>query len=209
MNTSLKIAFILVAGGLVIWGFMNSKLVHDSGVHVVCQTTKGQLDLVVMPEWSPRGAKRFLQLVDDGFFTNLPLFRCISGFVCQFGSAPPRPDAKTYLPIQDDPPKTHLREFKPGYLSFAGFGPNSRSTHMFVTLGSVKSLGTQPWETPFGFVTEKSMQSTLTHFTTVYGEVAPSGRGPKPQIIESPEGAEYLKRDFPLLDSLTSCSRKK
>eukprot|EP00329_Picozoa_sp_Boothbay-MS584-11_P004430 45543_1 len=35
-------------------------------------------------------------------------------------------------------------------VSFAGSGPNSRSTQMFVTLRDSNMLGKSPWETPFG-----------------------------------------------------------
>ena len=40
---------------------------HD-GNKVACKTTKGAIDITVMPQWSPLGAARFLQLVDDRFF---------------------------------------------------------------------------------------------------------------------------------------------
>lgn len=172
----------------------------EKSIRVKCETTKGPLEIVVKPDWSPRGAERFLKLVDEGFFTQLPLFRCMEGFVCQFGA---KPGAQSYPPIQDDIRRPDLRSFKPGYISFAGFAPNSRARHIFIALAAVPSLGTQPWETPFGYVSE---MSTVKKFSTIYGETVPRGRGPDPQKIEAPDGASYLK-EFPELDYFQSCSR--
>jgi peptidyl-prolyl cis-trans isomerase A (cyclophilin A) len=181
----------------------------SSAVKVVCETTKGEVDIVVEPDWSPLGAARFLQLVDDGFFHDVPLFRCVDNFLCQFGAVPPRPGAKTYSTIPDDPKIPALRNFQRGYMSFAGNGGNSRSTHMFITLGEkLDALGTMPWETPFGYVTSESMKKTATRFTTSYGDIAPWGAGPDPRKIEAADGAFYLKRDFPALDYIKSCSRR-
>ncbi|MBV8633778.1 MAG: peptidylprolyl isomerase [Burkholderiaceae bacterium] len=181
---------------------------QGNAVKVVCETTKGSIDIVVEPDWSPHGAARFLQLIDDGHFDNLPLFRCVAGFLCQFGAVPPRPNAKTYLTIPDDPKLPHLRHFRRGYLSFAGNGEHSRATHMFITLGdNLDALGSMPWETPFGYVTDASMQNTVSRFSTEYGDIPPWGTGPDPQKIEAEHGGWYLKLGFPALDYITSCRR--
>ncbi|GLS05153.1 hypothetical protein GCM10007860_23030 [Chitiniphilus shinanonensis] len=176
---------------------------------VACRTTKGPLQIVVRPDWSPQGAARFLQLVDDGYFKDIPLFRCVAGFVCQFGATPPRADAKAYPAIGDDPILPELRHFKAGYLSFAGAGANTRATQLFITLGDkVDSLGTQPWESPFGYVTDEAMQATVARFNTRYGDIPPWGAGPDPQRIQAEGGAAYLKHDFPELDYITDCARQ-
>ena len=54
--------------------------------------------------------------------------------------------------IQDDP-NLHKGIFK-NYLSYAGSGPNSRSTQLFIAFKDLDFLGKQPWETPFGKVIE-------------------------------------------------------
>jgi len=182
----------------------STKSIRETTIPVVCETTKGPLTILVKPDWSPKGAERFLQLVDEGYYNGAPLFRCISGFVCQFGPIPQKPN--THPPIQDDSPRPDLLPFKAGYVSFAGYASHSRSTHVFIAFDSVASLGTQPWETPFGFVTDETM-STLRSFYTSYGESAPTGKGPEGQKIEAPDGNDYLK-GFPELDYFRSCVRK-
>lgn len=181
----------------------STKSIRETTIPVVCDTTKGPLTILVKPDWSPNGAKRFLQLVDEGYYNGVPLFRCISGFVCQFGPVPQKPNVHPSIP--DDSPRADLRPFKAGYVSFAGYAPDSRSTHVFMALDAVPSLGTQPWETPFGVVTDETM-GTLRSFFTSYGESAPTGQGPEAQKIEAVNGNDYLK-GFPQLDYLRSCVR--
>lgn len=207
-RTPFKVTLGLLGSILVVWVVLSVRGKQDRRIEVSCLTSKGPLNLIVMPQWSPHGAERFLQLVHDGFFADLPLFRCMDKFICQFGSAPPRPGAKIYSSIPDDPHRPHLREFKKGYVSFAGSGPHSRSTHIFVALEAVKSLGAQPWETPFGYVSEESMANTVSRFTTTYGDSAPVGKGPPPDRIEASDGIEYLRRKYPDLDWIYSCTRK-
>jgi len=161
-----------------------------------------------MNEWSPIGAKRFLEMVDDGYLTDLPLYRCIANFVCQFGPKPPKENGKKYSAISDDAPRSDLRDFKPGFLSFAGYAPNTRATDLFISFAEVPSLGSQVWETPIGYVSEASFQSTVQKFNTTYGESIPGGRGPERQKIEAADGAEYLKTNFRELDYFQSCVRK-
>ena len=43
--------------------------------HVTCETTKGTIGIEVREEWAPLGAQRFLELVDDNFFTDIAFFR--------------------------------------------------------------------------------------------------------------------------------------
>lgn len=211
---------VMVLGGMAVYFTVRWSLVGSmpssgaataaaspSAVNVHCSTTKGELEIVVRPDWSPRGAERFLEMVRDGFYTDLPLFRCMAGFLCQFGArvgaSGSAVSSKAYPAIADDRARADLRAFKPGYLSFAGYGVGSRSTHVFIALASVPSLGTQPWETPFGYVSESSLP-VLAQFETSYGDSEPRGGGPDPAKIEAADGASYLTR-FPKLDRFLSC----
>jgi cyclophilin family peptidyl-prolyl cis-trans isomerase len=177
-------------------------------VKVACQTTKGVLDIVVHPSWAPLGAARFLQLVDDGYFKDMPLFRCVDNMLCQFGQHPPMPTAKHYPNIDDDA-KTPGRMFKRGYLSFAGNGPNSRASDLFITLADQRAdgIGGAPWEVPIAEVTQESMQQTVNRFNMSYGDMPPWGKGPDPRQLTAADGAAYLQREFPALDYIRSCQR--
>ena len=177
----------------------------EEAVLVDCNTTKGEVTLALGPSWAPLGVARYLELVNAGVFTNLPLFRCVQDFLCQYGYSPnPEWDAK-FPNIQDDPPQAKLKRFHRGYISYAGSGRNSRSMHAFVTLGAhVESLGREPWETPIGFVTPESMQ-VVAKWETGYGDMSPFGPGPDPHKIRM-EGEKYLRGKFPKLDYWTGCA---
>merc|ERR1712125_48233 len=97
-----------------------------------------------------------MQLVQTRFFDNSPFFRVVKGFLVQFGIAANPQLTKIWQargPIADDdraniPPPP----FKRGYVSFAGSGPNSRTTELFIAYRDSTHLGNSPWETPIGFV---------------------------------------------------------
>jgi peptidyl-prolyl cis-trans isomerase A (cyclophilin A) len=123
----------------------------DKHFHVACETTKGSLVIEVFPEWAPIGARRFLELVLDDFFTDIAFFRCVKGFLTQFGISD-KPEKKHWhrATIPDD--KNLQLGIHKHYVSYAGGGPNSRSTQLFIAFEDLDFLGNEPWETPFGML---------------------------------------------------------
>jgi len=130
--------------------------------------------------WSPLGYDRSVELFQRHFYDHSHVFRVVPGFLTQFGiSYTDDSELQSFArrPIKDDPKKTNPQiQFEPGIVSFAGSGPNSRTSQLFISYGSSKSLGTQPWETPIGKVVE-GMESTVTKFYS-YGDISPFGNGP-------------------------------
>ena len=105
---------------------------------VKLETTKGDVDIEVHRDWSPHGADRFYQLVEEGFYNHNRIFRVIPGFVAQVGiAANPSTTAKwksknipdDHLPAGDP----NLQSNKRGYVSFAKTqAANSRTTQFFI-----------------------------------------------------------------------------
>lgn len=66
----------------------------------------GYRDGQVYHDWAPLGAKRFVDLVEDGFFTDVAMYRCVKNFLVQFGISSD-PEKKQYWrekgSIPDDP----------------------------------------------------------------------------------------------------------
>jgi cyclophilin family peptidyl-prolyl cis-trans isomerase len=122
---------------------------------VDCETSKGPLRIEVHRDWAPLGADRFVELVQDDFFTDIAFFRCVKRFLTQFGISD-NPDKKHWhnKNIPDDP-NLNLGIQK-NYVSFAGGGPNTRSTQIFIAFEYLDFLGKEPWETPFGKLTVHS-----------------------------------------------------
>jgi cyclophilin family peptidyl-prolyl cis-trans isomerase len=103
-------------------------------VLVVFETTKGELDIEVHPEWSPLGAAHFLELVKAGYYDGAPWFRVVDRFVAQCGIAadPKLNEEWGEKTIKDEPV---VRGNQPGFVAFGKTGePNSRSTHIYINL---------------------------------------------------------------------------
>lgn len=182
-------------------------------VLVCCNTTKGPLSIVTHLNWAPLGAKRFLELVDDGHFESVPLFRCLKGFLCQFGLAGDPARNKRYRSIKDDEPwlpqgpsnriLNGRKRFAKGYLAYAGAGPNTRSIQLIVALEDNGQLaGGSPWEVPWGELVNEHSFTTLSRIYTGYGEKGPSQGRLRNRGVDA-----QLRSEFPKLDFITSCFR--
>lgn len=168
-----------------------------------CNTTKGRLDIDLAPQWSPYGVQRVIDMAASGFFNDIAFFRAVPGFLVQFGlSGDPSKQVQFNYQIPDDP-SLGIPFFK-GMVAFAGNGIDSRTSQIFFALENQFFLGQSPWETALGFVTPETMH-VIDQVYTGYGDGAPWGNGPVQDRIFT-EGNEYLRREFPLLDYIHSCT---
>jgi len=152
----------------------------------------------INPDWAPLGAARFLELVREGFFTDVRFFRVVTKprpFVVQFGiSGDPEIAAKWRNARIKDDPVTQSNE--PGTLVFATSGPNSRTSQLFINLGHNAFLDGQGFS-PIGRLIEG--QSAVQAICDEYGERPDQGR------IQS-QGNEYLAESFPKLDYIKTAT---
>ncbi|QDT91419.1 peptidylprolyl isomerase [Gimesia algae] len=163
---------------------------------VLLETTKGNIKLEVHPDWSPKGAERFKELVKMGFYNDTAFFRVLDGFMAQIGiNGDPELHAKWRdNNIMDDPV---VESNKRGYVSFAKTGmPNSRSTQFFINYGDNSNLDGMGFS-PFAKVVEG--MDVVDSLYNEYGEGAPQGTGPDQMKLVA-EGNTYLKKEFPMLD---------
>ncbi len=153
------------------------------------ETTRGNIDVEVKREWSPRGADRLFNLVKIGFYDDAAFFRVMKGFVAQFGlHGHPRVSvAWGEAAIDDDEVKVSNRA---GWLTFARRGPKSRTTQLFFNLGNNDQLDKQGFS-PVGRVL-RGMEVVKALYSG-YGET------PSQETLRY-EGTAYLKREFPNLD---------
>lgn len=160
------------------------------------QTSKGDVVILAHRDWSPVGADHFYELTKMHFYDGNRFFRCLPGFVVQWGINGDPDTNKTWreIAIRDDPPKISN---KPGTVVFAMAGPNSRSTQIFVNLGdNSRSLDAQGF-TPFGEVVRG--MDNIAHVDMEYGDGPPNGGGPSQDAIAD-IGNPYLEEHFPRLD---------
>lgn len=165
------------------------------------ETTKGPFVLLVHPDWAPKGAERFRELVTAGYFDGDKFFRVIDGFMVQFGiNGDPELNKKWMdARIQDDPVRTSNTR---GRISFATRGPNTRTTQVFINFGDNANLDAMGFS-PFGEVVEG--MDVVDALYDGYGEGAPNGRGPNQGRIQS-EGNKYLEDKFPKLDGIVKAT---
>jgi peptidyl-prolyl cis-trans isomerase A (cyclophilin A) len=159
------------------------------------ETTKGDFVIQVERRWAPKGADRFYNLVNNGFYDNCRFFRVLDGFMAQFGinGDPKISTAWRGAKIRDDVVKKSNTR---GFVTYAMGGPNTRTSQIFVNYGNNARLDTQGFS-PFGEVIEG--MDVVENFYSGYGEGAPSGKGPSQGQLQS-EGNAYLEKDFPKLD---------
>ncbi len=164
-------------------------------------TTRGDFVVRVTRAWAPLGADRFYNLVRHRFYDNASFFRVLPGFVVQFGLSAYPSVSKVWstAAIKDDRVK---QSNKRGYLTFATAGPNTRTTQVFINLADNPRLDGMGFA-PFGEVVEG--MNVVEMMYEGYGEGAPSGNGPRQDLIES-RGKAYLDQNFPKLDSITTAT---
>lgn len=183
---------------------LEADLAGPSVVTVQLNTTKGPIMLKIVPEWAPLGAERFLQLVDDGYYSEITIYRAVPKFLVQFGIVKDKSRTSKYKKIQDDP--LCGVPIQDGTVIFAAAGGNTRKSTVCLFLGDYPQLGSSPWETPIGKVCPESM-GTLHNIYTGYGDIPQcGGKGPDPHKLEE-LGNAYIASQFPKCDYVTGASR--
>eukprot|EP00009_Paramoeba_aestuarina_P003741 CAMPEP_0201510932 /NCGR_PEP_ID=MMETSP0161_2-20130828/3457_1 /ASSEMBLY_ACC=CAM_ASM_000251 /TAXON_ID=180227 /ORGANISM="Neoparamoeba aestuarina, Strain SoJaBio B1-5/56/2" /LENGTH=295 /DNA_ID=CAMNT_0047906211 /DNA_START=247 /DNA_END=1134 /DNA_ORIENTATION=+ len=185
---------------------------------VECTTsvdTTQPIVIEVYSNWAPKGAERFVDLVEAGYYDKSPIFRVAKrgrgwGFVTQFGISLDKDldDAWKDSPIQDDPQLGF--SWDRGDVSMAADRPNSRTTQVVVSYSdtTTRHLGTKPWETPFGKVIVGMNIADEFYDGGEFRqsmESPPQGQGPDPKLIRS-RGKTYLTEKFPKLTYIERCT---
>jgi len=196
-----------------VYGSCENNYVHCPMVE--CQYFKGSGEtgeigtfmIMVIPHWAPKGADRFLELVNAKYYDGTALYRAIEDFIVQFGLSANDKLRNEYkgTAIEDDPDLSI--PFTAGMMSFAGSndpsGRGTRETQIFITLGDyVPHLGKDKWERPFGkvIVGLEELKAAINYDS---GDGA-FGAGPsQPEIWK--RGYSYLKSKFPNLSYFRRC----
>src|ERR1700689_2514359 len=161
--------------------------------HVKFETTAGDFTVKVTRAWAPLGADRFYNLVKHGYFDEAAFFRVVPNFIVQFGlgAHPEVNHAWRSANFKDDPVKESNR---PGTITFATAGANTRTTQLFINFGNNAGLDRQGFS-PFGEVTEG--MDAVKKIYAGYGEKPDQG-----QITS--QGKAYVEKNFPKLDTIKS-----
>jgi peptidyl-prolyl cis-trans isomerase A (cyclophilin A) len=158
------------------------------------ETTKGPFFVQVRRQWAPQGADRFYNLVKNGFYNDVYIFRVVHGFVAQFGISGDPEISKVWSQsrIKDDPVEIGNKR---GTITFATAGKDSRTTQVFINYTDNARLDKLGFA-PFGEVVE-GMDEVVDSLFGGYGEKITRLQG---KIVSM--GNSYLKENFPKLDHI-------
>jgi len=172
-------------------------------------TTKGAIVIEVHRDWAPRGADRFYELVNAGYYDDNRFFRVVKGRWAQFGINGDPQLAKAWRdrPIPDDPPRqSNVR----GTVAFAFAAPNGRdrnlaatggrATQVYIALADLSATQDAQGFAPFGRVVEG--MDVADALNSEYGEDAGSGIRAGRQQPLFDFGNDYLDHAFPMLDRI-------
>lgn len=162
---------------------------------VLFDTTKGKFTVEVTRQWAPLGADRFYQAVQQEFFIDCAFFRVVPNFIVQFGiNGNPKVQKKWREAKFKDDPVTQSN--KPGTITFATAGRDTRTTQMFINFGDNTFLDRMGFA-PFGRVVEG--MDVVRGINSEYGEQPNQGS------IQT-QGNAYLRRAFPRLDYIKTAT---
>lgn len=161
------------------------------------ETSRGKFTVIARRAWAPHGVDRFYFLTKHQYYDSTYFFRVITNFVAQFGMSgnPAVNEVWSSRRIPDDPVRHSNTR---GTLAFASEGPNTRTVQLFINLKDNPKLDTYgSGFPPIGEVVDGL--SVVESLYDGYGEGAPSGLGPRQELIAG-QGNAYLRRYFPQLD---------
>lgn len=174
----------------------NSAPVEDFSVEF--ETSAGTFFVDVTGAWSPKGAARFGELVDQEFYDGCRFFRVLPGFVVQLGinGTPSIQSQWSDNTIADDPVVSSNTR---GFVTFAkSNAPNSRTTQFFINYGDNSFLDNMGFS-PFATIRDGGMAAVDT-INAEYEEA------PQQSLIEA-MGNSYLDSNYPNLDHVISARR--
>src|SRR5688500_494640 len=118
---------------------------------VLFETTEGDFVIDVDTALAPIGARRFYNLVRNGYYDGVRFFRVVPGFVVQFGISgdPAIAAAWRGARIPDDAPRASNQR---GSVTFATNGPSTRTVQLLINLVDNSRLDATGFA-PFGRVT--------------------------------------------------------
>jgi peptidyl-prolyl cis-trans isomerase A (cyclophilin A) len=161
------------------------------------ETSKGNFDIEVTREWSPKAADRLHQLLTHHFYDNTLFYRVVPNFVVQFGNIDTTVTKKwEKFKVPDEPVlKSNLK----GYVSFARAGKDTRGNDLFINLKDNSRLDTVHYEGVVGFPVLGKVINGMDVVETFYPEY-----GNKTMAVYdslSANRTKYLSL-FPKLDSI-------
>ncbi|MFA6281988.1 MAG: peptidylprolyl isomerase [Candidatus Omnitrophota bacterium] len=141
---------------------------------VVLETSKGKIEIKLMPDIAPKTCENFTKLVEKGYYNGIIFHRVIKDFMIQGGdpTGTGRGGESIWGKPFEDEVSVSVKFDKPGLLAMANAGPGTNGSQFFIT-----TIPT-PW---------------LNMKHTIFGEVV-SGY----DVVEKIENSEVGSMDKPV-----------
>jgi peptidyl-prolyl cis-trans isomerase B (cyclophilin B) len=104
----------------------------DKNIHAVIQTTRGNIELELYPQYAPLTVNNFVFLARQGFYDGVTFHRVISNFVIQGGDPTGTGRGGPGYQFADEVKDNPLKHEK-GVISMANAGPNTNGSQFFIT----------------------------------------------------------------------------
>ena len=136
----------------------SSYVFASSTPHVVLETTKGKLEIVLYPDVAPLAVENFITHVKDGYYDGILFHRIIKNFMVQTGD--PTGTGRGGESIWHKPFKDEFKGKvfdKAGVVAMANRGPNTNGSQFFITTAPAYWLN--GYYTIFGHITPNSFET--------------------------------------------------
>jgi len=161
------------------------------------ETSQGNFDIEAKREWSPEGVDRLYQLIKNGFYTDIAIFRVIPNFVAQFGIHNDSIVNQSWRKYKLNDEEVLEKNFK-GTISFARGGVKTRSTQLYINLKDNNRLDTYKSDGVTGFPVIAKVISGMENVEKFYDGYG-SKLGNRQDSIQT-YGNAFIRKNFPKID---------
>lgn len=100
--------------------------------HVTIETSRGDMELELYPEYAPKTVNNFVFLTQEGFYDGVVFHRVINDFMIQGGDPTGTGSGGPGYKFEDEVAENPLRH-ETGVISMANAGPNTNGSQFFIT----------------------------------------------------------------------------
>ncbi len=128
-----KIIFAILIGLLMSNSYGKENLMEEENVFL--ETTKGTIEIKLLPEAAPKTCENFVGLIKKGYYDGIIFHRVIKDFMIQCGdpTGTGRGGSSIWGSPFEDEVTPNLKFDEPGILAMANSGPNTNGSQFFIT----------------------------------------------------------------------------
>jgi cyclophilin family peptidyl-prolyl cis-trans isomerase len=126
------------------------QLAEGADYQAVVTTNRGEVVINLLQDDAPLTVNNFVFLAEQGFYSDVPFHRVISGFMIQTGDPTGTGAGGPGYRFEDE---QVTRDYTPGTVAMANAGPNTNGSQFFIVHGDLRGQ-LPPNYTIFGEVTE-------------------------------------------------------